>query len=99
MAEAVIQLKNENERWWEFEVSIQEEKSSSQHTVTLGKEFYEKMAAGRPLEPSEIVKKTFEFLLEREAKETILRSFDLTSVSRYFPDYEEALRKSLHIKS
>jgi hypothetical protein len=38
---------------------------------------------------------TFDFLLEREPKESILRSFDLSVVSQYFPDYEHEIRSRL----
>ena len=31
------------------------------------------------------------FLLEREPKESILRSFDLTVISRYFAEYEREM--------
>jgi hypothetical protein len=30
----------------------------------------------------------FQFLLEREPKESILRRFDVTVISRYFPEFE-----------
>jgi hypothetical protein len=39
-------------------------------------------------EPDQLVKASFAFLLEREAPESILRSFDLTDIARYFPDYD-----------
>jgi hypothetical protein len=39
-------------------------------------------------DPSDLVRASFAFLLEREPKESILREFDLTVIGRYFPDYE-----------
>jgi len=39
-----------------------------------------------------LVRATFEFLLEREPRASILREFDLRDVSRYFPDYPSAMR-------
>jgi hypothetical protein len=39
-------------------------------------------------EPDQLVKASFAFLLEREAPGSILRSFDLTDIARYFPDYD-----------
>jgi hypothetical protein len=38
-------------------------------------------------EPNELVKASFAFLLERESPGMILRSFDLTDIARYFPEY------------
>ena len=40
----------------------------------------------------ELIKKSFEFLLERESKESILSSFDLPVISRYFPEYERVIK-------
>lgn len=40
--------------------------------------------------PDQLVKASFAFLLEREAPESILRSFDLTDIARYFPEYDNA---------
>ena len=39
-------------------------------------------------EPTELVKASFAFLLERESPGSILRSFDLTDIVRYFPEYD-----------
>ena len=38
-----------------------------------------------------IIKKSFEFLLERESNESILRSFDLEEIENYFPEYNDIL--------
>jgi hypothetical protein len=34
-------------------------------------------------------------LLEREPKESILNRFDLSVISRYFPEYEREIKKRL----
>ena len=48
---------------------------------------------GADLEDVErLVRSTFEFLLERESKESILRSFALPVIGRYFPEYEDEIR-------
>jgi hypothetical protein len=41
------------------------------------------------------VTESFRFLLEREPKESILGSFDLTVIGRYFPEYEREIAKRL----
>ena len=41
----------------------------------------------------ELVRRSFEFLLEREPKESILSRFDLTVISRYFPEYERLISR------
>ena len=45
-------------------------------------------------DPSELVRRSFEFLLAREPKESILSSFGLSTILRYFPEYErEVVRR------
>jgi hypothetical protein len=34
-----------------------------------------------------LVRRSFEFLLERESNTSILREFDLSTIERYFPEY------------
>jgi hypothetical protein len=45
-------------------------------------------------DPSLLVRRSFEFLLAREPKESILRSFGLSVIGRYFPEYEREIRHS-----
>jgi hypothetical protein len=47
---------------------------------------------GETCPPEELVRRSFEFLLEREPKESILRTFDITVIANYFPDYEKDIR-------
>jgi hypothetical protein len=42
--------------------------------------------------PVDLVRRSFDFLLAREPRESILRSFDLPVIARYFPEYERAIR-------
>jgi hypothetical protein len=42
-------------------------------------------------EPTDLVRRSFEFLLAREPKESILRSFGLSTIVRYFPEYEREI--------
>ena len=43
----------------------------------------------------QLVKNSFEFLLAREPNTSILREFDLSIISAYFPDYELEMRHKL----
>jgi hypothetical protein len=42
-----------------------------------------------------LVSETFVFLLEREPVSSILSSFDLTVVTRYFPEYPTEIRRHM----
>jgi hypothetical protein len=43
---------------------------------------------GETASPERVVEAAFEFLLDREPKESILGSFDVNVISRYFPEFE-----------
>jgi len=47
-----------------------------------------------PNETSQLLEASFRFLLEREPNTSIMRDFDLPVISRYFPEYENEIRKS-----
>jgi hypothetical protein len=46
-------------------------------------------------DPTDLVRRSFAFLLEREPKESILSSFDLMVISRYFPEYEAGIQRGI----
>jgi hypothetical protein len=51
---------------------------------------YESLTGGKA-NLADCVRAAFRFLLEREPKESILSSFDITIISRYFPGFEQDL--------
>lgn len=76
-----------------FEVRIQG-RSTTTHIVSVRPGYAEKLVNGRV--PTEIlIRKSFEFLLERESNTSILRSFDLSVIARYFPEYEREIGNML----
>jgi len=77
-----------------FRVRVIEGGSESAHQITLGPKYHARLA-GATAEPEELIRKSFEFLLEREPKESILKRFDLAVISRYFPEYEREIKKRL----
>jgi hypothetical protein len=79
---------------YEFDVTVHEGKSQTRHHVSLKRADYERLAAGKAT-PNELVRESFRFLLEREPKESILRSFDLMVIGRYFPEYEREITRHL----
>ena len=60
------------------------------HSVTVTPEYLQKLTGGRASAET-LIEKSFEFLLERESNTSILRSFDLPVIQRYFPEYERAI--------
>ena len=71
------------------EVNVVDGGSSTHHMVdVLGAEL-DRLGRGRSAE--ELVRDSFRFLLEREPKESILREFKLSGITRYFAEYEAAI--------
>jgi hypothetical protein len=89
---AIIEVEQSSEE--EFQVRVMEGKTQTSHRVTLKKTDYERLAGGRA-EPTELVRRSFEFLLENEPKESILTRFELTVIGRYFPDFEREIKRRL----
>ena len=81
--------KSEIETGWSFEVKVSNGNSTT-HRVNLTREYYEHLAL-TDTNPSNLVEGSFRFLLEREPKEMILRTFDLKIISHYFPEYERRI--------
>ena len=77
-----------------FRVRVIEAGSETTHDVTVSPNDYTRLTNGK-VEPEELVRWSFEFLLEREPKESILTRFDLSVIGRYFPEYEREIRRRL----
>jgi hypothetical protein len=77
-----------------FDVTLGTGADTSRHQVTMTKETCERLTGGRHA-PEACVEAAFRFLLDREPKEAILARFDITVISRYFPDFERELPKYL----
>ena len=65
------------------------------HRVTL-RETDRVRLGSKKISANELIEESFRFLLEREPNTSILLSFDLPVISRYFPEYENAIHKRLN---
>lgn len=81
----MIEVKKKNDK--EFLVTIEEKGSRSEHEVILDDEYYQNLTDGE-ISKEELIKRSFEFLLERESKESIISKFNLRIIKNYFPEYE-----------
>jgi hypothetical protein len=66
--------------------------SSTEHDVTLSRADHERVGSGYP-RPEAFIQACFEFLLEREPKASILRSFDISQIATYFPEFEREITR------
>ena len=78
----------------EFEVLVREGQGETQHHVTMTRDACERLTGGKHT-PERCIEAAFRFLLDREPKESILSRFDVTVISRYFPEFEQELLRYL----
>lgn len=74
---------------WEAHVTVRAG-STTRHRVHVSKAEYERYGGG---EVEDLVRRSFEFLLEREPNTSILREFDLSVIERYFPEYGHVISR------
>jgi hypothetical protein len=77
-----------------FSVTVREGGSETRHDVTMKSATYAEVAGGK-VSPEECIRAAFAFLLDREPKESILSSFDVTVIGRYFPEFEREIGRYL----
>jgi len=77
---------------WSCSVRLGEPGTSpTRHEVTVSRADLERLEPGAT-DPTELVRRSIDFLLQREPPTSILRSFDLPAIGHYFPEYEAAIR-------
>jgi hypothetical protein len=76
---------------WLAHVSVTDRGSTRQYEVRVSAAELSRFAPDAS-EPTDLVRRSFEFLLERESKESILPAFDLSLIGRYFPEYEGVIK-------
>jgi hypothetical protein len=86
-----ITIKKMNETT--FKVTVWDQTTTSQ-LVTVFPEYWQKLTGGT-VSAEKLVEKSFQFLLEREPNTSILGTFDLPKIQRYFPEYENTIRTML----
>ncbi|MEX2247113.1 MAG: hypothetical protein WEC75_10545 [Dehalococcoidia bacterium] len=99
MSGDTISVQTEEHRdGWTAQIIITEGGTSTRHRVTLARADYDRLTGGT-CTPDDLVYTSAVFLLERESKESILRSFDLMTIARYFPEYEREIVRRLEAPS
>ena len=86
MANIVVQELNSDNNLLVYRVQVIEGDSKTTHKVELNRDDYQNFTDGK-VTPQELIQCSFEYLLEREPKESILSSFNISVISHYFPEY------------
>ena len=76
---------------WTCFVAIRDGATVSEHEVRVTHADLDRFDPGAT-DPTALVERSFAFLLEREPPSSIIRSFDLPAIGRYYPDYEATIR-------
>ena len=94
MSQAVDLVSRPTADGFSCDVVVGTDAEATRHTVTVSQADLARLAPGH-YDPAELVLASFEFLLEREPRESILRSFELPVIERYFPGYEAEIRRRM----
>jgi hypothetical protein len=70
----------------QFEVTVQNRRSTTRFHVTMSQVDFERLSQGKS-SPEDCVRCAFLFLLDREPTESILRRFDVSIIEQYFPEF------------
>lgn len=82
---------------WKYYIEITESDGSGSktvHEVTIDREFYQKIS-NEIILPEEFIKRSIDFLLKRENKDSILKEFNIRQISDYFPEYKDEIRREI----
>ncbi len=91
---ATIEVKTESEtaRGWEYGVAlVRDSGERSEHTVRLSWADHEHWSGGRD-SPSRVVEMLLKLLLEQEAERPLPERFDASTVRRWWPGVDAAMR-------
>jgi hypothetical protein len=81
---------------WRCAVTTGSGTAGTRHDVTVAGDDAVRLAAARGAADVErLLVETFDFLLEREPASAILRTFDLSVVASYFPEFEAEMTQRL----
>jgi hypothetical protein len=76
-----------------YQVTVEGD-STTVHSVMVTPEYLQRLTGGQASAET-LIEKSFEFLLERESNTSILRTFELPTIQRYFPEYERTIVSAL----
>jgi hypothetical protein len=76
------------------EVVVGRDAAATHHSVAVRHGDLASLAPGH-YDPERLVTVSFEYLLAREPRESILRTFDLPVIERYFPGYRSEIGRRM----
>jgi hypothetical protein len=65
--------------------------TKTSHVIRVSASDLERYGGG---DVHDLIRRSIEFLLDREPNTSILREFDLSTIERYFPEYAAAMKRA-----
>jgi hypothetical protein len=90
MAEIAVVAGTQDGELLSFQVRVAGDSSETTHEVTVARNDLERLAR-KDETGTHFIRRCFEFLLEREPNEAIMRTFDISVINTYFPEFEEEI--------
>jgi hypothetical protein len=78
---------------WRCSVTVGDDAYATHHAVQVDHATLNDLAPGAT--PDDLVRASFEFLLEREPRESIMSSFELPIIGRFFGEYADEIGRRL----
>lgn len=82
---------------WRYQVRIVDSRTTV-HRIQISPAHYDKLT-GKQVDPERLLMESIHYLLEHEPNTSILEEFDLRIIERYFPRYEEEIRRRLGLET
>ena len=92
MAEIEVERTDTGHDGGRFHVVVREGSSATSHDVTISGHDLDRLGAGYG-SPEDLIRACFTFLLEREPKESIMSTFDVSVIGGYFPEFERLISR------
>lgn len=79
---------------WNCRVVVNFRGEHTEHSVTVSQDDLKRWGRGTTkMDVEDLVQRSFNFLLERESPSSILRTFDLSMIERYFAEYDRVIKE------
>ena len=91
MSETIAVDCRQTSEGWLCDVRLGDDPAATRHQVAVRAADLARLDPGAS-DPADLVRRSFAFLLAREPRESILRSFELPVIGRYFPEWEREIR-------
>ena len=85
---------NQREEGWTFLVELGHGEGLIEYFIDVDKDYWTRLTSRR-VEPADLVRETFRFLLDKQPKEVILKRFNIAEVAGQFPVFEHEIKRTL----